>query len=265
MLIDTHAHLTDEIFVNKKEIVENFKKDNIELAITTSYSKQSIKEVFKLAQTYKNVFGVIGIHPNDANDFDNEAITMIKKYSKNKKILGIGEVGLDYHWLPEDLTEKNKIKTRQKEVFIHQIQLANELRLPIVIHQRDAIQDLLEILEKHPVDCGGIFHCFSESVEIFNKIKKMGYKISVGGVVTFKNAKTIQSVVQVAELKDFVLETDCPYLTPEPFRAKETNQPKFIKFIAQKIADIKAVDIDKIEEQTRRNVFEIFKKLNLEN
>jgi len=173
-------------------------------------------------------------------------------------VLAIGEIGLDYHYIDSN---DEISKAKQKEVFVSQIKLADKLNLPIVIHLRDACQDMLKILKenKQYINHGGIIHCFSESVESFREFKKLGFAISVGGVVTFKNGKKLQEVIREAELTDILLETDCPYLTPEPYRG-QVNEPKNVYYIAEKICELKNISMEELSVATNKNIKRIFKK-----
>lgn len=266
--IDIHSHLTDSLFDNQLEkIVNNFDDDGVLGVVNASYDKSSVKKSLEIVKKYDRVFCTLGIHPEDYNDYDNQIEQEIMDNANaNFKVVGIGEIGLDYHYisqLPD--VEKEAIKEKQKKVFADQLKLAYELKLPVVIHTRDAIGDTLEILKENInfLKFGGVMHCFSESVEIFKIIKKMGLIISIGGVVTFKNAKKLIDVVLNMKMEDFALETDCPYLTPEPYRGKEINQPKYIKYIAEKIAEIKNVSVDEIILNSNNNIKRIFKRIKL--
>lgn len=253
-MIDTHAHLTDSEFADRDEIISNLKENKIDKVFTVAYSKQSIKDVFELSQKFDNVYAIIGIHPEEVKDYDNETIELLKEYSRNPKVVGIGEIGLDYHY-------ENCDKLKQKEVFINQIKLAHELGLPISIHNRDSIGDCLKILKENReyLTHGGVIHCFSESVEVYKEIKKLGLKIAFGGILTFKNSKTAPLVCEVADIDDLLLETDCPYLAPTPLRG-ERNEPKYVSLVAQKIGEIKGLSYDFICEKTTENALKLFSK-----
>lgn len=254
-MIDTHAHLTDEHYTDCLDsMIASMPKDNLSKIFTVAYNYKSCVECVDIAGKYDNIYAIIGIHPSDYKDYD-IAKKFILDNVNNPKVVAIGEIGLDYHY-PD--TNKNE----QKRIFVDQLQLAHEAGLPISIHVRDAIGDLLQILEehKHLLANGGLIHCFSESVEVFNKVKRLGLKVAFGGVVTFKNAIKAVEVANHADLSDFVLETDCPYLTPEPLRGKQINEPKFVNFVAQKIAQIKGVSVEEVDSKTTANALEIFKK-----
>ena len=255
MLIDTHAHLTDEKYKdNQEEIISKFEENKLEKVFTVAYSKQTIIDSVKLAEKYPNVYAVIGIHPEEVNDFDDEAIALLEEYSKHPKVIGIGEIGLDYHYDGFD-------KEKQKEVFIAQLKLAYKFGLPVAIHNRDSIGDCMEILKqnKEYLTNGGVVHCYSESVEIYKEIKKLGLKISFGGILTFKNSVVAPEVCKIADLEDILIETDCPYLTPHPYRG-QVNEPKYVSLVAQKIAEIKGISYDKVVDITTQNALTLFKK-----
>ena len=256
MLIDTHAHLNDEKYAdNLDELVSQLKDNKVEKVFTVAYDKQSIKDCVSIAEKYDNVFAIIGIHPSETQDYDAETISLIKTYSTHPKVIAIGEIGLDYHY-------ENTDKSEQKRVFIEQLKLAHELKLPICIHNRDSIGDCIEILKQHKelLTYGGVVHCFSESVEIYKEIKKLGLKIAFGGTLTFKNSVQAPQVCEIADLSDILIETDCPYLTPHPYRGK-INEPKYTSLVAQKIAEIKKVSYDTVVDTTTQNALDLFKKV----
>lgn len=258
MLIDTHAHLTDSKYDGIQDsLISQLKENNVEKVFCIAYDKQSIEDVYELCNKYPNIYGIIGVHPEELDDYNEETIELIKKYANSPKIIGIGEIGLDYHYTTEN-------KDKQKEIFISQLKLAHSLKLPISIHNRDSIGDMLKILQENKkyLEYGGIFHCFSESVETFQIVKKLGLKIAFGGTLTFKNSKVAPEVCKVADLEDIVLETDCPYLAPTPHRG-ELNEPKYTSLVAQKIAEIKGVSYDKVLEVTTNNALKIFPKARI--
>ena len=259
MLIDTHAHLTDEKYDNDRDLViSSLNENRVEKVFTVAYNKQSILDVVNLANNYPNIYAIIGIHPEDVNDYDEDTENMIRSLATNPKVVAIGEIGLDYHW---DISTKEK----QKEIFVKQIKLAHELKLPISIHNRDSIGDMLEVLKanKEYLTYGGVFHCFSESVEVYKELKKLGLKIAFGGTITFKNSVTAPKVCEIADIEDILIETDCPYLTPHPYRGNR-NEPKYTSLVAQKIGEIKGISYDRVVEITKNNAINLFKKANNE-
>ena len=261
-IIDSHAHLIEANYADRiDEMVKNFKKDGLQSVFTVAYSNKTIKQCVELANKYDSVYAIIGVHPDEIADYSSETEKLLREFGKSEKVLAIGEIGLDYHGINPNLNV-NQIRNKQKEVFISQLGIAHELELPVVIHTRDAIEDTLTILEsnRHLLGHGGIVHCFSEKYEDYLRIKKLGFIVSIGGVLTFKNAKDLQAVYKKIDLKDIVLETDCPYLTPEPLRGKCVNEPAFVKYVAEKLADIKEAKLEDVIKQTNENIARVFKK-----
>lgn len=255
MIIDTHAHLTDEKYNGcLEEIIKNLHENKIEKVFTVAYNKDSIIKCVELADKYDNIYAIIGIHPEDAEEFSQDTIELINKYATHPKVIAIGEIGLDYHYDGFD-------KQLQEKVFVEQIKLAFLHKLPICIHNRDSIGDCLRILKENKdyLTYGGVVHCFSESVEIYKEIKKLGLKISFGGTLTFKNSHVAPKVCEIADLEDILIETDCPYLTPHPFRG-QINEPKYTTLVAQKIGEIKGISYDKVVTETTKNALNLFKK-----
>ena len=254
-MIDTHAHLTDEHFIGKvEEMVNGFQVNNLSKVFTVGTNMQTSLESVDLAEKYDNVYAIIGVHPDDLDTYNELELERICKSSD--KVIGIGEIGLDYHYRDDN-------KVEQKEVFVSQLKLADKLGLPVIIHSRDAVGDTLEILKnhKHLLNNGGIWHCFNESLEVFKEIKKLGFIVSLGGVTTFKNARNSTYLIENMDLSDFVLETDCPYLTPEPLRGKCVNEPKYVIHTAQHIADVKQTNLKNVLDATDDNVYKLFKKV----
>ena len=248
MMIDTHCHLGKEDYDNIEEVIKNMENN---IMIVSTASPSDIKEVIDLCEKYDNIYGTIGIHPEFANTYTKEDLETLKKYLKHPKIVGLGEVGLDYHY-----TKDNKQK--QQELFILQIELANIYHKPLVIHSRDALEDTYNILEKYKnKDLKGVMHCYSGDASYAKKIINLNMYLGIGGVLTFKNEKKLKEVVNSLSTKYFVLETDSPYLTPEPFRGKK-NEPVNIKYVALKIAELKQEDIGKIFEITTNNAKSLF-------
>lgn len=256
MLIDTHAHLNDKKYDSyRSNMIKEFCNHNVGKVFTVAYDKQSIKDSVKLAEQHENIYAIIGIHPSETQDFDDETIQMLKEMSSHPKVIAIGEIGLDYHY-------DGYNKEEQKRIFISQMKIADEVGLPICIHNRDSIGDCLEILKehKHLLNNGGVVHCFSESVEIYKEIKKLGLKIAFGGTLTFKNSVQAPAVCEIADLDDILIETDCPYLTPHPYRGN-INEPKYVGLVAEKIAMIKNISYDKVVDITSSNALRLFKKV----
>lgn len=241
-MIDTHCHLSKEDYENLEEIISHMEGH---FMIASGADMKSNQEVVQLCQKYSNVFGTIGIHPSSILEYNIENKDWIKKQASNPKIVGIGEIGLDYHYGKEDAE-------LQKQVFIDQIQLALELHLPIVVHSRDASQDTFDILKEYASSLKIDIHCYSGSVELAKEYQKLGCKLGIGGVLTFKNASRLKEVVEELPLTSFLLETDSPYLTPEPFRGQK-NEPCNVLYVAKKIAEIKGISLEEVLQVTTSN------------
>lgn len=254
MFIDTHAHLDDEKYDNIENIIKSAKENSVDIIFCSAYDLKSSKQAFEISQKFENVYCTIGIHPHNAKDYTLEFEQFARKVANNKKVLSIGEIGLDYFY---DLSDREV----QKQVFEKQIKLADELNLPITIHTRLATEDTLNILKanKEYLKNGGIIHCFGGSIETANEYFKLGFCLSVGGSITFKNANKLREVIKNIPLDKICLETDCPYLAPVPLRGS-INEPKNIKIIAKMLADIKEMDIKEVEEITT-NVAKKFYKM----
>lgn len=239
MLIDTHCHLSYEDYDNLDETIKNM--DGIMIA--SGCNDKTNKEVLELVEKYDNVYGTLGIHPEEIDNITEGSYKFIEDNINNPKIVGIGEVGLDYYWVTDN-------KERQKDVFENQLKLAEKYNKPVVVHSRDSIQDTYDILKKYKLN--GTIHCFNSSLEMAREFIKLGYKIGVGGVVTFKNSKKLQEIVKELDIKDILIETDSPYLTPEPYRGKR-NQPSNVYYVALKIAELKNISVNSVIEQTWKN------------
>lgn len=251
MFIDVHAHLNDEKFENVESIVENALSEKVDKIITAGFDISSSRKNLEIASRFPNVFATIGIHPEMVDELEKDYLEVLKEMSKNKKVVAIGEIGLDYHF-------KDDNKELQKEIFVKQIELANFLDLPVVVHSRDAMGDTLELLKKHPPKKESLLHCYSGSIESAKEFIKLGFSFSFGGVVTFNNAKNVFKVVEELPIEKIMLETDCPYMAPVPFRGKR-NEPMYIPYIARKIAEIKNIEVEKIAEITTKNAEKMFK------
>lgn len=251
-VIDSHAHLEGERYdEDRKELIERFEEDKVLLVINPAFDLDSSKKAVKLAQENEKIYAMVGTHPHDAKDYSPEVRDQyIELVKNNKKVVAIGEIGLDYYYDHSD-------REVQKKVFIDQINLAKQLDLPIVIHSRDAIEDTYEILSTHAKDMKVLLHAFSESWEVCERYLKLGFKIAMGGVVTFKNANKLLRVGENVPLESLLLETDSPYLTPTPYRGKR-NQPAYTHFVAEKIAELKSLDVDIIRKHSLDNTLEFF-------
>ncbi|MFX0561019.1 TatD family hydrolase [Tepidibacillus infernus] len=253
MLVDTHAHLNDEKFnEDRAEVIKRAKEVGVETIINIGYNRETILSTIELVEQYDFIFGAVGWHPNDAHEMKEEDFDWLKEITQHPKILAIGEIGLDYYW---DFAPKEV----QQEIFRKQIQLAKQVNLPIIIHDRDAHQDICSILrEEGAKDVGGIIHSFSGSMEMAKECIDLGFYISFSGPVTFKNAKKPKEVATHIPIDRILLETDSPYLTPEPYRGKR-NESAYVKFVATKIAELRGMDVEEIAQITTRNAKQILK------
>ena len=245
-LIDTHCHLnlTDDI----DGILMDAKKNNVLKLIISGCDAKSIRDGLEIIYRYPEIFMTVGFHPDEVDNITDKDINDLEVLLKtNKKIVGIGEIGLDYY-------HNDMNKERQKEYFIKQIELAEKYDLPIVIHSRESIQDVLDILKCH--HARGVIHCFSGSLEMANEFIKIGFYLGIGGVLTFKNSK-LKEVVENLTLDNIVLETDSPYLAPEPYRG-HTNYPQNIKIVAQTIRKLKNLTLEEVSTKTTENVNKIY-------
>ena len=247
MYIDTHCHLSMEDYLDIDKVIEENKKASVDKIVVSGCSRESIEEVMDLKDKYDMVYVTIGYHPEYADTVTEADLDYLKSLLGEKKIIGIGEIGLDNHYTKEN-------KDKQIWLFEEQLKIADALNLPVVIHSRDATMDTINTLKKYKVK--GIIHCFSGSLETANIYISMGFLLGIGGVVTFKNSK-LKDVVKEVPLESIVLETDSPYLAPVPFRGK-INSSKYLEFIAMFIADIKNISVDELAEVTSRNASSLF-------
>ncbi|HJV30765.1 MAG TPA: TatD family hydrolase [Bacillales bacterium] len=252
MLFDTHAHLNAEQYnEDLEEVIARAKDEGVATMVVVGFDRPTIQRAIELADQYDFIYASVGWHPVDAIDMTEEDLKWIEELSSHPKVVALGEMGLDYYWdkSPKDI---------QQEVFRKQIRLAKKVKLPIIIHNREATSDIIEILkEEGAEEVGGIMHCFSGSPEIAKECVKMNFYISLGGPVTFKNAKKPKEVAAEIPLDKLLIETDCPYLTPHPFRGKR-NEPSYVKLVAEEIAHIKGVTFEEIAEATTKNAKKLF-------
>ncbi len=245
MIIDTHCHLEQSSYDSLDDVIKRMNG----YMISAGCDKKSNQEVLEITKKYANVYGVLGIHPENAEDFQEEDLLFIEEHLQNPKIVGIGEVGLDYHYEGFD-------SEKQKKLFERQIELAQKYHKTVVVHSRDAIADTYEIMAKYP-DVKYVLHCYGSSVEMAQKFLKLNILFGIGGVVTFKNATKLKEVVKFLDLAYIVLETDSPYLAPEPYRGK-VNEPSNTEIIASKIAEIKGISKSEVIEKTTQNAIHQF-------
>lgn len=248
-LFDTHSHYNDEKFnLDREEIIKNTYEQGITKFVCAGYNLKSSREAVDIATRHEFVYSICGISPNDLEDYNKENLEEIKVLAQNKKNVAIGEIGLDYYW-------KDVPVEKQKEVFIKQIEIAKKHQKPIVIHARDAYEDTYNILKDAAYY--GIMHCYSGSVEMAKRYVELGFQISLAGPVTFKNAKVPKEVAKAIGIDHLLIETDCPYLTPQPFRGK-LNEPANVVYIAQEIAKLKEMDVEDVARITTFNAKEVF-------
>lgn len=252
MLFDTHAHVEDEKFSEDyEEVVKRAKDSGVELILDVGCDIENSKKAIALAEKYPFFYAAVGLHPHDARLFNDEMKDEFIKLAKHPKVVAIGEIGLDYYYdfSPRDV---------QREVFRKQIRMAKELKLPIIIHDRDAHADCLDIVkEEKAEEVGGVFHAFSSSVEMAEEVLKHNFYISIGGALTFKNNKKTVKVAEWVPLDKLLIETDCPYLTPVPFRGKR-NEPAYVKLVAEKIAEIKGISYEEVAKAALENGKKLF-------
>ena len=237
MLVDTHCHLFKEYYDNIDEIIDNAKKNSINMIIVNGVNKETNEEVLGLVKKYDIVYGALGVQPEEVDSFNDD------------KIIAVGEIGLDYHYECD--------KNLQKQFFRKQLDIAEKYNKPVIIHSRDCIQETYDILKEYNLK--GIMHCYSGSVEMAHRFVKLGYLIAIGGVSTFKNAFKLVDVIKNIDIEYIVLETDSPYLTPEPYRGRR-NEPLYIVNILKKICEYKGLDYEDAARKTTSNVFRLFDK-----
>ena len=258
-LFDSHAHLDDERFNEDREVLISQIHEEIEGFVSAGYSLEGSKKAVELSKKYEYIYTTCGISPNDIPQTEEELWIMLKEIKnlvkeniENKKIVAIGEIGLDYYW------EKDEDKRiLQRKAFIEQIKLANEFNLPIVIHTREAVMDTLDILKKNEVYKKGVFHCCPLNRELVKEGLKLGFYISFAGPVTFKNSKNANEIISMVPNDRILIETDSPYLYPEPLRGKR-NDPRNVKYIARKISEVKGITLEEVADITYNNAKRIF-------
>jgi len=250
MLFDTHAHYYDAKFDGEREkILGSMKENGIGYILNAGCDVKTTQKCIELSERYDFIYASSGVHPNHSDDFSEEAFLKIKELAGHEKVRAIGEIGLDYHYGGD--------RESQKKAFIRQLEMADELKLPFIIHSREAIGDCLEILKAQPKNYGGVMHCFSESTETARIVLDMGLYIAIGGTVTFKNNVRTVNAVKYIPLDCLVLETDSPYLSPTPHRG-ERNSSLYLHYVAEKIAEIKGVTAEEVIEKTTQNAKALF-------
>ena len=253
MLIDSHAHLEMPEFKKDLEaVIQRAKESGVEYVFTVGTEKEDWKRAIEIAESHPSIFAILGVHPHNAKEIDDQTYPMLRELCRNEKVKAYGEIGLDFfrNLSPHDLQLKR---------FREQIGLAKELGLPVVIHDREAHQETLEILKSEGAkDCGGIIHCFSGDYEMAKACMNMGFYISIPGSVTFKNAESFREVVKRIPLESLLIETDAPFLTPVPFRGKR-NEPSYVRYTAQRVAEVKDISFEKVAEVTTENALRVYR------
>ena len=252
MIFDTHAHYDDEQFDEDREaLIASFANAGIGNVVNIGASMASSERSVELAHKYDFIYAAVGVHPSEVEELDESAIERLTVLGKDSKCVAIGEIGLDYHW-PDPTPEI------QKKWFVRQLELAREMKLPVVIHSRDAAKDTMDIMhDEHAEDIGGVVHCFSYSKEIAKECVDMGFYIGVGGVITFKNGRKLREVVEETPMEKIILETDCPYLSPEPYRGKR-NSSLNLPYVVKEISNIKGIseeDVIRITEENAKRMY----------
>lgn len=252
-LVDTHTHLNDAKFAGcEQEVIERARENGVTRLINMGDTLASSAKAVELAASYEGVYAGVGIHPEEAFPMTGKDDDMLAAWTEQPRVVAIGEIGLDYYW--EKDPEKRAL---QQRIFIRQLDLARQLHLPVCIHDRDAHGDTLAILKKEGKGLRGVMHCFSGSWEMAQELLKLGWYIGVDGPLTFKNAAKLPEIVQRFPLERLLVETDAPYLAPVPMRGKQ-NEPAFVRYVAEKVAEIKGISVDLVAEQTSRNAEELY-------
>lgn len=250
-IFESHAHYDSSKFQeDRAELLSTMQENGIGTIVNVGATWKSVTEVVELAEKYPFIYAALGLHPDEVGDFTEERFQFLKNQCKHEKVVAIGEIGLDYYW-------DNESHDVQKEWFIRQLNLAREFDLPVIIHSRDAAEDTLQIMKEHARGLRGVIHCFSYSKEMAEEYVKLGFHIGIGGVVTFKNGKKLKEIASAIPLERILLETDCPYLAPEPYRGKR-NSSLYIPHIAQEIANLRGITYEEVVAQTEQNGKELF-------
>lgn len=251
-LVDTHAHLDSNRFNrDREEVMKRAWEAGLEYIINIGADIKSSQHSVQMSKKYAKIYATVGIHPHDADKLNEKTEKVLRELVQEEKVVAIGEIGLDYHY-------DNSPRDVQRNALRRQLTLAREVNLPVVIHNRESDQDMLKILKEEGIDePGGIFHCFSSGLEMAREVLDMGLYLAFGGVITFKNASELRRVVEMVPLDRILLETDSPYLTPEPHRGRR-NEPAYVRFVAEKIGKIKKLSLDRVAEITTENARAVY-------
>ena len=251
MIFDTHAHYDDEQFdTDREELLGTMEAGGVGTIIDAGSTLESWDKILELTERYHFIYGAIGVHPDEVGTLDEAGMERMAELLDREKIVAAGEIGLDYYWDKEN-------HDIQKHWFIRQLELAREKQMPVIIHSREAAADTMDIMKQHAAGMKAVIHCYSYSAEMAKEYVKMGYYIGVGGVVTFKNAKKLKQVVEEVPLERILLETDCPYLAPVPFRGKR-NSSLNLPYVAEAIAELKGTTAEEVIQQTEKNARELY-------
>ena len=252
MIFETHAHYDDEKFdEDRAELLSSMQENGIGRIINVSANLESLENTRKLMEAYPFIYGAFGLHPDEVGDLNEDVMARMRELCRMEKAVAVGEIGLDYYWDKEN-------HEKQEYWFRRQIALAREEKLPMIIHSREAAADTLRVMkEEKSEEIGGVIHCFSYSAEMAEEYLKMGFYLGIGGVVTFKNAKKIKEVVQMAPMERILLETDSPYLAPVPYRGKR-NSSLYLPYVVREIAEIKGISEEEVIEMTEKNAVRLF-------
>lgn len=246
MIFETHAHYDDEQFdLDRDELLASMAAGGVGTIVNVSATFDSCARVVEMVQKYPFMYAAVGVHPDEVGELDEERFLQMEGLLNRNKVVAVGEIGLDYYWDHES-------HELQKYWFVRQLELARKHGLPVLIHSREAAADTMDIMKKHGVGLKGVIHCYSYSKEMAKEYVKMGYYIGVGGVITFKNARKLKEVVEAIPLTSIVLETDCPYLAPTPYRGKRNNSI-YLKYVAEAIAELKETTAEEVIAQTEQN------------
>lgn len=251
MIFDTHAHYDDAQFdSDREELLSSMPDLGVTTIVNVSSTLESCEKCVEFARKYPYVYAAVGVHPDEVGALNEETFAEMEALLDNDRVVAVGEIGLDYYW-------DNESHELQKKWFVRQLELARQHHLPIIIHSREAAADTMEIMKAHAQGLEGVIHCYSYSREQAEEYVKMGFYIGIGGVLTFKNAKKLKEVAAAIPLERIVLETDCPYLAPEPFRGKR-NQSSYIRYVAEKLAEIKEMTVEEVITVTEANAKKMY-------
>ena len=252
MIFETHAHYDDEQFnEDRRELLESMAAGGVGTIVNVSATYESCQKVVDMVREYPFMYASVGVHPDNVGSLNEETFASMKDLFQKDKVVAVGEIGLDYYW-------DNESHETQKKWFVRQLDLARELGLPVLIHSRDAAADTMQIMKELAQGLKGVIHCYSYSKEMAKEYVKMGFYIGVGGVVTFKNGRRLKETVEAIPLKAILLETDCPYLAPEPYRGKR-NHSMYIKYVAEEIARLKGTTYEEVVAQTEKNARKMYR------